>query len=675
LARGKYLQFLDADDLLLPEKIERQVRQLESNAFPAISACDYRYFDGGAIDHVYGGDVFKGQFPLQDCEQIFLFETVIHRWLIPAALFEQAGGFDETPSVIGTEDWLLLWRLSAAGISFLFLDEPLVLYRKHVGTLTCNFARIGSAHLGVIGSVERYQKQTGRDIYSRRQLNQLRETYHYEIGLELVRAGRAWRACRELITASFLASNRRQSKLLLILLVPILRGRAIDVARVADDKLWQLRASLRKLFSRGLMSTPRQSFYEWRQRRPLKRGAAAAALLIMGPTVIGGRRILRLFSRRTNVQRVLVFHFGGLGDTLMLTPALRALKQHYPDAKLDIITLHESVKNSFAQQQCIDSIESLPPYPGKWIISRFAGRTGGRLILATLRYYPELLLRLLFRRYDIVINFGLCEFDQTLGNALAYCQGVGTRVGARGKSGELLTHQVETNLSTQHRVDTYLEFLKPLRVRTEDKTYEYPIGDLETARAKFVLRERGINATRRLAVIHPGGKLHVNSRRWPAEYFARVCEYLFNEGFEVVLTGDRDDVEVCAEVERACDAGIKSLTGALTFAESAALLSIADLVITNDTATLHLAEAAAAARIVSIFGPTDPSLLAPRNSRHLVFRSNLPCAPCMGGTIDANTERCWREVKEECLWQTTPAQVIAELRQLYATRASRVATA
>jgi hypothetical protein len=130
----------------------------------------------------------------------------------PAALFEQAGGFDETPNVIGTEDWLLLWRLSAAGISFLFLDEPLVLYRKHVGTLTCNFAKIGSAHLGVIDSVERYQKQAGRDFYSRRQLNQLREGYHYEVGVGHVRAGRIWRGWRELITAFFLASNRRQSK-------------------------------------------------------------------------------------------------------------------------------------------------------------------------------------------------------------------------------------------------------------------------------------------------------------------------------------------------------------------------------------------------------------------------------------------------------------------------------
>jgi ADP-heptose:LPS heptosyltransferase len=160
-------------------------------------------------------------------------------------------------------------------------------------------------------------------------------------------------------------------------------------------------------------------------------------------------------------------------------------------------------------------------------------------------------------------------------------------------------------------VDAYLEFLTPLDVRATDKTYEYPIGHHEIARAQFALGESGINAARRLAVIHPGGKLHVNSRRWPAEYFARVCEYLYNEGFEVVLTGDHSDGPVCAEVARACQAEITSLAGALNFSESAALLSIADLVITNDTATLHLAEAAAAAQVVSIFGPTDPSLLAP----------------------------------------------------------------
>jgi hypothetical protein len=61
--------------------------------------------------------------------------------------------------------------------------------------------------------------------------------------------------------------------------------------------------------------------------------------------------------------------------------------------------------------------------------------------VAALRYYPDVLLKLLFRRYDAGINFGLCEFDQSLGNALTYCLGVPKRIGARGHSGALLTHQ------------------------------------------------------------------------------------------------------------------------------------------------------------------------------------------------------------------------------------------
>jgi hypothetical protein len=111
-----------------------------------------------------------------------------------------------------------------------------------------------------------------------------------------------------------------------------------------------------------VISTTRQSFYQCANGDPLKRGAAAAALLVTWPVVIGGRRVLRLFTRRENKQRILVIHFGGLGDTLMLTPLLKALKQHYPEAKLDIIALHQNVKNAFAQHSCIDSIETLPPY-------------------------------------------------------------------------------------------------------------------------------------------------------------------------------------------------------------------------------------------------------------------------------------------------------------------------
>ncbi|HXT63749.1 MAG TPA: glycosyltransferase family 9 protein [Pyrinomonadaceae bacterium] len=672
LARGKYLQFLDGDDLLLPDKIERQVRELESMSSAAICACDFRLFDGHDTTSLYGGDKFDGQFPLRQFDQLFEFETVIHRWLIPAKLFSDCGGFEE--DVWGAEDWLLIWKLHASGATSLFIDEPLALYRRHAGTLTGDFRGMAGARLRAIDHVEQYQQASGHTLYSRKQQNLLRESHHYQLGLKFIQSGDLWLAWRALTKALLLGSNRRQTKLLLIALLPILRTRTTHGARAADRKLWQLRSGIRGIFPIERLRALRQSFYEWRQRRPIKRLAAIIAFICLWPLAFIDRR-LRRKGEGSQAQRILVIHFGGLGDTLMLTPALRALKQEFPNAKLDMITLHQHVKNAFAQSPRLDSITTLPAFPGKWILSRFEGRRGASLIWATFRHYPGLLLRLLFNRYEVGINFGLCDFDQRVGNTVLYCLDIPTRIGIDNRDSQFLTHHANVSSSVEHRADAYLKFLKPLGIAASDDAYEFAISKDDLARIKLVLREHAVDETRRLAVIQPGGKLHVNSRRWPAEYFARVCEFLFEEGFEVVLTGDHDDATVCAEVAHGCQTEVTSLSGALTFPQTAALLSLADLAITNDTATLHLAEAAGTPRIVSIFGPTDPSLLAPRNSRQIVFRSTLPCAPCMGGTIDANTERCWRDVKEECLWQTTPQQVIAELRGFYGARAARVASA
>jgi len=190
----------------------------------------------------------------------------------------------------------------------------------------------------------------------------------------------------------------------------------------------------------------------------------------------------------------------------------------------------------------------------------------------------------------------------------------------------------------------------------------------------MALRLENVPLRREIAVIHPGGKMHINSRRWPAEYFASVGHFLAQEGFEVVLAGDKDDVDVCDQIARTPGVKTTSLAGRLTFNQTAALLSLSSLCITNDTSTLHLAEAVKVPRVISIFGPTNPDILAPQNSRNIVLRSKLPCAPCMGGLIDGNTEVCWRDVKEECLWGITPDEVVGVLKELYPA-AVRVASA
>jgi glycosyltransferase involved in cell wall biosynthesis len=244
IAGGKYLQFLDADDLISPTKIEKQVQRLESSPAPAVCCCDYRFFDGSNDSVFYGGDVFKGQFPLNNAEYLFEFETVVHRWLFPASIFEAVGNFDE--DMPATEDWLFVWKLAASDTRFSYLDEPLALYRKHDNNMTGDFRRLAAGHLLALDHVERYQRRHNLGLYSKRELNALRESYHYELGLSSLRSRRSRSAWYHILKALFLSANRRQVKLLLVATIPVLGPNAVDWVTSVNDRLWRWRAHLRK---------------------------------------------------------------------------------------------------------------------------------------------------------------------------------------------------------------------------------------------------------------------------------------------------------------------------------------------------------------------------------------------------------------------------------------------
>jgi len=246
LARGKYLQFLDADDLIAPTKIEKQVQRLENSAQASVCGSDFRCFEHANPSGLFGGDSFKGAFPLRSVAQLFEFETVIHRWLFPASLVRDAGGFET--NMTATEDWLLLWKLAAGDACFEYVDEPLALYRKHGLAMTADFERLAVGHLLAIDEVERHQRAQQLSLYSKRELNALRESYHYELGLFYVRQNRSRRAWSHLLKALVLAPNRRQVKLLLLATIPAWGADAMSRAGSANERLWRWRAQLRKTF-------------------------------------------------------------------------------------------------------------------------------------------------------------------------------------------------------------------------------------------------------------------------------------------------------------------------------------------------------------------------------------------------------------------------------------------
>ncbi len=93
-----------------------------------------------------------------------------------------------------------------------------------------------------------------------------------------------------------------------------------------------------------------------------------------------------------------------------------------------------------------------------------------------------------------------------------------------------------------HRAHAYLDHLRPLGIAGAGDNYEFPITALDSLKLEKALNAAGVSATKTLVAIHPGGKVHINSRRWPSEYFVRVGKYLAAKGsFHLILTGDKDD--------------------------------------------------------------------------------------------------------------------------------------
>ena len=141
------------------------------------------------------------------------------------------------------------------------------------------------------------------------------------------------------------------------------------------------------------LTTLRQRFYAWRQRRPLQRFFAALVLVVAWPVRFVLLRVWRLFSSGETPRRVVVIQLAGLGDVLMATPAWAALQQHYPGVQLDLITLHGYVTEAFQNHPRLNSVRTLPPYSGKWIIPKFVNKSSAQLLAAVIRYYPDLVLR------------------------------------------------------------------------------------------------------------------------------------------------------------------------------------------------------------------------------------------------------------------------------------------
>ena len=147
-------------------------------------------------------------------------------------------------------------------------------------------------------------------------------------------------------------------------------------------------------------------------------------------------------------------------------------------------------------------------------------------------------------------------------------------------------------------------------------------------RAAEILQSHKVDLSRPIIALCPGST-NSRAKRWPVEHYAALVDLLVEKlNVNAVLIGAPDELEVSRRVYELARRKPVLLTGQTDLAQAVAVLSLADLLITNDTGPAHIAPAVGTKTIV-IFGPTIPATTRPFSDSAEIIRRPPPCAPCM----------------------------------------------
>lgn len=366
--------------------------------------------------------------------------------------------------------------------------------------------------------------------------------------------------------------------------------------------------------------------------------------------------------------RILYIKPDHLGDLLLATPALAALRASFPSAQITALAGPWAAL-VLARNPHVDALLTCP-FPGfertkqdtrneprgrgVWRVARVA------FLLSLLRPY------LLLIRYALLLRAGRYDAaligrdDHWWGAALALLAGIPVRIGfAVPECRPLLTRALPWR-SRDHVSAQGLALVSELAGRAVGSfpaRFDPQPADHDWAAGW--LREQGI-AAERLVVLHPGTA--GPDKHWLPERWAEVADGLSADGAQVVLTGGPDERALVAQVAGVMRAEAIQLAGATSLGQLAALLGQAQLVLGVDSGPLHLA-AAQGRPTVHLYGPGDDARFGPWGSRarHVVVREELWCSPC--GVFSA----CPRGLAlPECMERIAVARVLAEARRLLA---------
>ena len=312
-------------------------------------------------------------------------------------------------------------------------------------------------------------------------------------------------------------------------------------------------------------------------------------------------------------MKIVVRGTNWVGDAVMSVPALRELRRIFPDAHLTLYTLNWA-KGIF---QDVDFIDELLPFDRE--------KSSFKTILSQAKVWRK-------EKFDLAVLFPN-SFESAL---LAKLGKVPKRFGyAKDGRSFLLTNAIKIPAwkNQRHEVFYYLNLVAEVEKNhfgtsttlESEPRFELNVSENRKAEAREFLVQNGVDLSKKL-VVFCAGSANSPAKRWETENFAKLGDKLKSDlDVEVILDGAKNEVEISQTVAAAMQTKPIVLTGKTSLADGMAILSLADLLVSNDTGAAHIS-AALGTKTLVIFGPTNPLTTQPLGSE--IISQDVECSPC-----------------------------------------------
>ena len=341
-----------------------------------------------------------------------------------------------------------------------------------------------------------------------------------------------------------------------------------------------------------------------------------------------------------DIKKILVIKFRHIGDVLLTSPAIRALKKSFPKADVSVLV------NSGTEEV----LSGLPVISELMVFDRKIKKLPGlQKYMKEVAFYKEIRSK----GFDMAVD--LTGGDRAA--IVSFLSGARYRLaldpGGQGFAGKrfLYTHLAKID-SQKHMVLQNLDIIGQFGITTLNKEMDFFIPEDARLSVGRILHENNISEGDTVVHIHPTSRWMWKC--WDDKYMAEVFGWMVDKGMKIVLTSAPVDKEIETAnrilsliPDELISKGIVNLCGRTSIKELAAISDAADLFFGVDSAPMHIA-AAVRTPVVALFGPTNEKVWAPFGDGHIVLLKDFECKPCRKGMCEGVQLRdCMTAIKPD----------------------------